>query len=186
MDLNGAIEAIVAFARANESWAPAIAFGFGFAESLAFLSLIVPSTIILVAIGGLFGASGLPIEPLVVAAGLGACLGYSVSHWLGWHFHAPILRVRPFSTHPAMVERSQRFFARWGIASVFVGHFFGPVRAVIPVIAGLARMPAWKFQIANVPSGFLWAAFALVPSYLATSSGEAQSLWQAFSRWFSG
>jgi hypothetical protein len=37
------------------------------------------------------------------------------------------------------------FFDRWGAAGVFLGHFLGPVRAIIPVIAGIYALPQWQF-----------------------------------------
>ena len=50
------IDAIVAFVQANQAWAAPVAFVLAFGESLAFVSLFLPSTVILVAIGGLLGA----------------------------------------------------------------------------------------------------------------------------------
>ena len=48
---------------------------------------------------------------------------------------------------------------------VFLGHFFGPIRAVIPVIAGMYSMRQIPFQIANISSAFLWAGGVIVPSF---------------------
>ena len=150
MDLSNIIEATISFTREHEKWAPVIVFALGLVESLALLSLLVPSTIILLGIGGLFGASGLPFWPLLVSGGIGACVGYTLSYWVGRHFHEPILRNWPFSRYPAMVERSERFFERYGVFSVFLGHFFGPVRAVIPVVAGVhdgVPVPAGQYSV---------------------------------------
>jgi len=51
------------------------------------------------------------------------------------------------------------------VFGVFLGHFFGPIRAVIPVIAGMAAMRQIPFQIANISSAFLWAGGVIVPSF---------------------
>ncbi len=182
MTLSGAIEAIIAFTRDHQAWAPAVVFALGFVESLAFLSLLVPSTVILLGISGLFGASGLAFTPLLLAGGIGASGGYAVSFWLGRHYHEPILQAWPLRRYPGMIERAERFFARFGVFSVFLGHFFGPVRAVIPVIAGIARMPEAKFQAANIPSGFLWAFFVMAPGYFATAASEMQPFWDLLRR----
>jgi membrane protein DedA with SNARE-associated domain len=66
-----------------------------------------------------------------------------------------------------MVERGEQFFLRWGLWSVFIGRFFGPVRAVIPLIAGTFAMPALPFQIANVTSAVLWGFVLLAPGFAA-------------------
>lgn len=156
---------IVAFVKANEAWAAPIAFLLAFGESLAFVSLVLPSTIILVGIGGLIGASGINLWPVVLAAGLGGTLGYAISYWIGLYFRDDIDRFWPFSSYPEMIPRGRAFFEKYGAFGVFLGHFFGPVRAVIPVVAGMYAMPQIPFQIANVLSAFLWAGGVIAPSF---------------------
>jgi membrane protein DedA with SNARE-associated domain len=167
IDFSTSLETVIEFTRAYQGFAPALVFALGFLESLAFISLLVPSTVILVAISGLFGASGLPILPLIFAGSLGSMLGYGLSYWIGYRFKEPILARWPFRRFPQAVERSREFFARYGLMSVLLGHFFGPVRAFIPVIAGISQMPYWSFQIANAISSVAWAAVVLSPGFLA-------------------
>jgi membrane protein DedA with SNARE-associated domain len=50
---------------------------------------------------------------------------------------------------------------KWGIAGIFIGRFFGPLRASVPLVAGIFDMPFWRFQIANFSSAFVWAAVLL-------------------------
>ena len=75
--------------------------------------------------------------PAIIAAGIGGTLGYAVSYWIGLYYKEDIKAIWPFSRTLAMLERGQTFFNKWGAVGVFLGHFFGPVRAVIPVIAGM-------------------------------------------------
>lgn len=158
-------DAVVAFVRANEAWAAPVAFALAFGESLAFVSLVLPSTVILVAIGGLLGASDINVWPVVIAAGFGGSLGYAISYWIGLYFHESINAYWPFRAHPDMMQRGKQFFAKYGAFGVFLGHFFGPIRAVIPVIAGMASMRQLPFQIANISSAFLWAGGVIAPSF---------------------
>jgi membrane protein DedA with SNARE-associated domain len=157
-------DAIIEFVKANQAWAAPIAFMLAFGESLAFLSLVIPSTVILVAIGGLFGASGISFWPVWIAAGLGGSLGYAVSYWVGLYFKDSIDTIWPFTRYPELLPRGQQFFDKYGAVGVFLGHFFGPVRAVIPVVAGMYAMRQIPFQIANISSAFLWAAGVLAPT----------------------
>ena len=50
---------------------------------------------------------------------------------------------------------------RWGVLAIFIGRFFGPLRASVPLVAGIFRMPSLQFQIANFTSAFVWAAALL-------------------------
>ena len=153
------------FSPSDDSWAVPITFLLAFGESLAFISLILPSTVILVAMGGLLGASGVvDFFPLWFAAGLGGALGYAISYWIGVYFKDSIHEIWPFKSRPELLQRGRDFFDRWGTLGVFLGHFFGPVRAVIPVVAGTLAMKQIPFQLANVSSAFLWAAGVLAPS----------------------
>ena len=68
-----------------------------------------------------------------------------------------------------MMRRGREFFEKYGAFAVFLGHFFGPIRAVIPVIAGMAAMRQIPFQIANVTSAFLWAGGVIAPSFLGVA-----------------
>lgn len=165
MSLQEYADLIVNFVKANEVWAAPIAFLLAFGESLAFVSLVLPSTVILVGIGGLIGASGINLWPIVLAAGAGGTLGYAISYWIGLYFKDDIERIWPFRSYPEMIPRGRAFFDKYGAFGVFLGHFFGPVRAVIPVVAGMYGMPQIPFQIANVLSAFLWAAGVIAPSF---------------------
>src|SRR5262245_10203279 len=139
MGLEQFAQPIVEFVRANNAWAVPIVFALAFGESLAFVSLILPSTVILVALSGLIGASGGNIDfwRLWLAAGLGGSLGYSISYWIGLHFKDSVKDIWPFRTYPQLLPRGRAFFEKYGAFAVFLGHFFGPVRAVVPVVAGM-------------------------------------------------
>ncbi len=156
----------VDFIRTHQTWAAPIVFALAFGESLAFLSLLLPASIILFGIGGALGASGVPFLPVVVAGAVGSILGYGISYWVGFHFKDTIHGMWPFTRHPDMIPRGKVFFDKWGAVGVFLGHFFGPVRGVIPVVAGMYELKAWQFWTANILSSCLWAVGVLAPGTL--------------------
>lgn len=153
----------VEFVRTHQGWAAPIVFALAFGESLAFLSLVLPASVILFGIGGILGASGIPFVPVFIAAAVGSILGYGISYWIGLYYKDSIHLLWPFSRHPEMIPRGKAFFDKWGALGVFMGHFFGPVRAVIPVVAGMYELKAWQFWTANIVSSCLWAIGILSP-----------------------
>ena len=157
---------VVEFVRMHEAFAAPIVFALAFGESLAFLSLLLPATVILLGIGGLLGASGIPLVPVFVAGAVGSILGYGISYYVGLYFKDSIHKIWPFTTHPDMIPRSKVLFDKWGALGVFMGHFFGPVRAVIPVVAGMYQLNLMKFWMANITSSCLWAFGILAPGAL--------------------
>ena len=166
MSIHDFTQAVIAFVRAHETWAVPVVFLLAFGESLAFLSLLLPATVILLAVGGMIGASGIAFLPVWIAAVTGSILGYAVSYWIGLYFKDDIVRIWPFSKYPEMIPRGQAFFDTYGAYGVFLGHFFGPLRAVVPVVAGMHAMKQLPFQIANVLSSALWSTGILLPGYL--------------------
>ena len=76
-------------------------------------------------------------------------LEYSVAH------------IWPLSRHPDLIPRGEAFMKKWGIPGIFIGRFFGPLRASVPLVAGIFEMPYWRFQFANFTSAFVWAAVLL-------------------------
>ncbi|HMN39136.1 MAG TPA: VTT domain-containing protein [Hyphomicrobium sp.] len=162
------VESITTMMREHESWAAPIAFLVAFGESLCFASIVWPGWAILVGFSGALAASGVSpnvLMPMVIAAGLGGAVGYAISYWIGSYFKDSIASIWPFKNDPALIPRGEQFFTRYGAWSVFLGHFVGPVRAVIPVIAGMFRMPQFPFQIANTASAFIWAAWAVLAPF---------------------
>jgi membrane protein DedA with SNARE-associated domain len=154
---------IVDFIMVHQEWAVPLVFLLAFAESLAFISLLFPATVILWGVGAMIGISGITFWPIWLAAALGAGLGDTVSYWLGYHYHNQIARMWPLSRTPDLLPRAHRLFERWGIFAVFFGRFIGPLRAVVPLVAGTATMPLIPFQIANWLSATAWGAVTLAP-----------------------
>lgn len=157
-------EVILAFIRAHKEWAGPIVLLLAFGESLAFISLVLPFWIILVGIGTIIGASDtLNYWTVLSCAAIGAALGDWLSYWLGYHYHERIGRMWPLSRYPNLLPQGHKFFEKWGVWAIVIGRFSGPLRASIPIVAGVTQMPQIKFQIANWGSAFLWAFVLLSP-----------------------
>src|SRR5690348_9690727 len=156
--------------RAHSDWAAAVMFVTAFGESFAFVSLAFPGTTVLIAAGTLMSSGTLPYGSVLVGAVLGAVLGDSVSYWIGRRFGSGIARLWPFSRNPELLPRGIGFFERHGGKSVFIGRFFGPIRAVIPLAAGIMKMPRGRFWFANLTSALVWAPMLL---FVGDAVGEA-------------
>ncbi|CAH2603990.1 DedA family protein [Rhodovastum atsumiense] len=157
------MDALVAFVQANAEWAAPIGFLIGFFKALAFVSLVVPGLTILVAIGALVGASDIAFVPVWLGVSCGAALGDWASYVIGYRLKDRARDIWPLSRRPELLPRAERFFARWGTMSVVLCRFFSPMRATVPLLAGMCEMRFWPFQIANWVSALLWAGVMLGP-----------------------
>jgi membrane protein DedA with SNARE-associated domain len=168
MTLDSITTAIIDFVRDHEAWAGPIVAALAFCESLAVVSLFVPATVILVGIGALLGSAGLgPAHSqfwvICLSAAIGAALGDWVSFEVGRHFDERAKRIWPLNKRPDLVARAENFTQRFGAWGIFLGRFFGPVRALVPLVAGIFDMPRLRFQLANVASALIWAVGILAP-----------------------
>ncbi|MBB3021713.1 membrane protein DedA with SNARE-associated domain [Microvirga lupini] len=98
-----------------------------------------------------------------MGAVVGAVLGDCISYAIGYRFKHAALRVWPLSRHTGLAVRDKQFFSRWGAWGVFFGRFIGPLRAVVPLTAGIFTMPMLLFQMANIASALVWAFVMLAP-----------------------
>lgn len=155
--LEGYSQQLVEFVRIHEAWAAPIVFALAFGKSLAFISLLIPAWAALVAIGALIASSKLNFWPIWVAGSVGAALGDWLSYWVGLKLGSPVAHVWPLSRHPELLPKGEAFVQRWGALAIFIGRFFGPLRASVPLVAGIFKMHYWQFQIANFASAFVWA-----------------------------
>jgi len=153
---------VIEFVRDHQAWAAPVVFLLAFGESLAFLSLMVPGWAALVGIGALMGASGISFWPVWIAGGIGAALGDWVSYWFGYRYKEHVAQMWPLSKYPEILPRGEAFVRDWGVPSIFIGRFFGPLRASVPLAAGIFEMSYWPFQIANFVSALLWSGVLLL------------------------
>jgi membrane protein DedA with SNARE-associated domain len=157
---------ILTFLRTHPEMATVVIGLTAFAESFAFVSFLFPGFAILVAAGAMAGAGLIDPVAAALAGFAGAVLGDAISFWIGQKFGHVVPNTWPFSRHPEALERGVIFFKKWGWPSVFVGRFFGPLRAFVPLAAGMCRMPLVPFYVANIVSAAIWAPALLFSGYL--------------------
>jgi membrane protein DedA with SNARE-associated domain len=128
--------------------------------SLLVTNLFVPAGSFLTAMGVLVGA-GIISWTIVVWAAVGAMVGCSTSYTAGSRFGTSVRGLRVLQRWPGLMDRAQALFLQYGLASVLIGYFSGPLRAPIASMAAIACMGRAKFELANLVSAFVWAAFAV-------------------------
>lgn len=161
------------FIARNHMWAGVLLGLVVFVESLAVIGAFVPATGLLVAAGGLIAAGVL--DPVSVIGGclIGAVVGDALSYWLGRRLGVRFLQRPMFKPHRRRIAWTRLYCRRYGIMSIFIGRFFGPLRAFVPLTLGMLRMRQRAFQFGNVASGVVWVLAMLAPGYLA-AQGLAQ------------
>ncbi|MBA3911391.1 MAG: DedA family protein [Rhodobacter sp.] len=155
--MDALIDATLTFVRENAAWAFWISLVFALGETLALVSIFIPSTAILLGVGALVATGQVSFLPIWAGAALGAVIGSNISYAIGWYYGDTLLSFRPIRKRSDLIDRGRAAFRRWGALAVLIGHFFGPLRAVVFLMAGMARVPFLVFGPINVAGSLLWA-----------------------------
>jgi membrane protein DedA with SNARE-associated domain/membrane-associated phospholipid phosphatase len=160
------VSPLLQWLNANPEWAGFVTFAISAGESVAILGTLVPGSITMTAIGTLAGAGVIPLGGTIFWAILGAIVGDSISYWIGHYFKERIRYIWPFRNTPSILNRGEYYVHKYGVMSVFIGRFVGPVRALVPVVAGMLGMKPLHFTIANITSAIGWAPIYMLPGIL--------------------
>jgi len=161
---------VLHWVQLHPGWSQMVVFLIALGESLAMVGLFVPGTVLMFGIGAVVATGSLAPWPTLGAAVAGAMAGDGISYLLGRHYHEGLARLWPFSRRPQWLQSSRAFFERHGGKSVLFGRFVGPMRPVVPMVAGMLSMPAGRFFLVNLISAALWAPAYLVPGILFGAS----------------
>lgn len=161
-------DSVLDFAKTHADWLAPMGFAFAFLKSLPLVALVIPGTAILLSIGAILGLGDANIVAVWLAISVGAALGDWVQYAAGVWFGPSLMRSKPLRKRPELLHRSTVFVHKWGVLSIVLCRFFGPLRATVPMIAGICGMRAAAFQAANWASAFLWAAALLLPGWWGT------------------
>jgi membrane protein DedA with SNARE-associated domain len=169
----------------NPEWALTIAFAGAFIEAVALFGILVPGTPILMAVTGAAAMAGQAMLPFLVVAIIGAIMGDFASYWMGHHYSARLRTLWPFSRRPHLMAKADRFFHRYGTASVALCRFVPVLRSTVPLVAGMTGMSRHRFLLANVTSALIWAPAHVYPAQFAGLSIERleQGDWQTAALW---
>ncbi len=164
--MESSLHDLMAWLHDHSLWLAVAIFLTAFLETLVMVGLILPGVVMLFALATLAGGGALGIWPAMICAFIGAVLGDTISYGLGRRFHEQIKSWWPFRQHPGWIASGERFFLKYGGLSVATGRFVGPIRPIIPLVAGMMDMPVQRFWFANILSAIVWAPAYLVPGFL--------------------
>ena len=150
------LDSITGWLTLNPQWLAAAVFIVACVECLAIAGLIVPGTVLLFAIAALAGSGALSLSETLLLGFLGGLLGDGVSYYLGRHFHQNIRRLPGLRQHPEWMNGAETYFHKYGIASLLVGRFIGPLRPMLPMVAGMCDMPFPRFAAVSIIAAAGW------------------------------
>jgi membrane protein DedA with SNARE-associated domain len=157
----------------HRHWALLLLFVLLFLESFG---LPLPGETALIACGVLASQGALSIEWVIVVAIAAAILGDNLGYWTArMGGRAVLLRYELTRRYAERyLPRGERFFARHGGKTVFIGRFVAVLRVTAAWVAGLSHMHWWRFLLWNAAGGIVWATLVgLIAYFLGSAAAKA-------------
>jgi membrane protein DedA with SNARE-associated domain len=141
-----------------------------FAEDALFVGFVLPGETVAV-LGGVAARFGsVPLAAVLAVTVAAAIVGDSVGYEVGRRVGPRILQVRLLRERQEGIERARGFLARRGGGAVFLGRWLALFRALMPALAGTARMPYGRFLTWNALGGVAWGGAVVLLGYAAGAS----------------
>jgi membrane-associated protein len=150
-----------------------VVVGLVFGEAAVFIGLVLPGETALLFGGALAGSGHLSLTLLTVFAVAAAILGDSVGYEVGRRLGPALTRSRVgWLVGERRWARTEAVMVKRGGWAVLTGRWVGVLRALMPAIAGMSRMPYRRFLVFNAIGGAIWAVAVAIAGYLAGASWE--------------
>ena len=121
---------------------------------------------------------------LVIAIFLAAFIGDQVGYVIGRKVGRPYLEKHKSKRMIEMLERSERFYERYGWWSVVIARYIPWVRTFVPPIAGAVKMNYYKFLSANALGALLWGAGITLAGFYSGSIPWVKDISYALAAFF--
>ncbi len=141
-------------------------------EALVGIGLVMPGSVLTVFSGWLAFHGKAPMTAVMAAAALGALLGDLLSYWLGARLGVYLWQWRLLKKRQNLLRQAEFFFLEHGGKGVFFGRFLGPIRGLVPFVAGASQMRPAVFTGYAVISGILWGISYPGLGYLGGTSWQ--------------
>ena len=157
-------DSILSFLETNPDWVNWTIFALIFIESLFIAGLFTPATLIVPGVGALAATVGISPFEITFYATMGMVAGDSVSYGLGILVGNKLYDWVPDNYH-GYIKQAQKFMGKYGVLSVALGRFFGPLRCVVPFTAGSLGINMRVFFPVTILSAPIWTSLYVLSGY---------------------
>ena len=148
-------------------WVHVLLFLIVFAETGFVATPFLPGDSLLFAAGAITATGALNVYALVAILTIAAILGDTANYWIGYHIGPKIFRRTQSSFfNPKYLERTYRFFDKYGGKTIIIARFIPIIRTFAPFIAGIGRMSQYfRLLPVNVLGAIIWVPMFIYAGY---------------------
>jgi membrane-associated protein len=141
-----------------------------FAEDALFIGFLLPGETAALLAGAAAKLGHVSLVGVLLVVVIAAIAGDTVGYEVGRHLGPRVLELRIMRTRRQRIDDARELLARRGGGAVFLGRWVAFLRAVLPALAGTARMPYPTFLAWNASGGIAWGATVVLLGYAAGAS----------------
>lgn len=160
-------ESMTTWLQGSPHWLALAIFLVACLECLAVAGILIPGTVVLFSLAVLAGNGALELWQTLLLAYTGGLLGDAISYTIGRRFHQGIRSLPVLRDHPEWLSGAENYFQRYGVVSLLVGRYIGPLRPMLPLVAGMLDMPAVRFVLVSMLAAAGWAVAYMLPGWAA-------------------
>ena len=167
------MEWIITWINQNPNAAVWVILAVAFAETFAFVGVLIPGVVMLFAIAAWAGTTQhIGLLPLILSAAVGTATANILSFFLGYRLRHRIEHIPFLVRHQQFLDKSQQFFSKWGSVSILIGRFIGPIRPFVAFAAGSLSMSPKRFILFDLLAVVVWVPVYVIPGYLTGIAAE--------------
>lgn len=134
-----------------------------FLESLALIGLLLPGIILMTTFGTFIGDGKLSFYPAWISGTIGCFLGDWVSYFIGLYFKDWLSNIKFIKNNQELFNKTKEKMYKHSMLAIIIGRFIGPTRPILPMVAGMLKLPLKKFIFPSIIGCVLWPPVYFFP-----------------------
>lgn len=164
--MNDFLQSVLEWSHSSSYWLGTAIFFAALLECLALVGIILPGVVLMFGLALIAGSGDLGLPALLILAWLGGLSGDFLSYTLGHRLKNKVPRLPFLRSNPQWLASAEIHFERYGALSLLLGRFIGPLRPILPMVAGMLAMPFARFTMVSLIAAAGWAIAYTLPGWL--------------------
>lgn len=179
--MNDFLHTVLQWSTSSPYWLGGAIFITALLECLALVGILLPGVVLLFGLAVISGSGTIDLSSALLLAWLGGLCGDILSYALGRRLQHKVPQLPILRHHRQWLINAELHFERYGVLSLLVGRFIGPLRPVLPLVAGMLSMPVTRFMVVSLCAAAGWAVAYVLPGWMVGAALDLhppQGFWQ--------
>lgn len=170
--MNELLHTVLDWSSSNAYWLGSAIYITALLECLALVGLILPGVVLMFGLAVIAGSNSLGLPTVLLLAWLGGLTGDFLSYALGYRLQNKVPQLPILRSHPQWLASAEIHFERYGVLSLLIGRFIGPLRPILPLVAGMLSMPFVRFTLVSLFAAAGWSVVYTLPGWMVGAALE--------------